>query len=65
MFKTIRFLMLQHKVHRMERKLIRISRKRQELLDRQQAYSARVERMKEKLKCCTDVMVRPDGVKSK
>jgi len=65
MFKTIRFLMLQNKVHRMERKAIKIAARRQELLERQQRYVAKVERYKGKLKCCTDLMVRPDGVTSK
>jgi len=63
MFDTVRFLMLQARVRRMERRLNRIAMKREHCLAHQLAYTAKLEREKDKLRQWTSCMVRPDGVK--
>jgi len=63
MFRMISFLWAQSKIERMERKCIKIGKKREDLRNKQAKLVAKTEAAKDRIKARTDLMVRPEGVK--
>ena len=65
MFKMISFLWAQSKIERMERKAIKLGKKREAIREKQAALVVKTEIAKDRIKARTDLMVRPEGVKAK